>query len=112
MLNGEKTSAPRRARRAASSVIPVEHSTKFPVPNRSYPWWYDRCRTEGSAMRGWCAWMFGFVCCAVPALGAPHEVQLPLREGKLPIGPFTATICREMHLPQYHPSGQLDLSGP
>jgi pimeloyl-ACP methyl ester carboxylesterase len=33
------------------------------------------------------------------AAAAPHEARVPLRDGRLDLGDFSAALCREMHLP-------------
>ncbi|MDB5290000.1 MAG: lysophospholipase [Phycisphaerales bacterium] len=56
--------------------------------------------------------LIGWLACATPVLAAPHEVKLPLREGKLHVADLSAAVCREAHLPAFEiGSGEIDLSG-
>ncbi|MDB5330089.1 MAG: Alpha/beta hydrolase family protein [Phycisphaerales bacterium] len=58
------------------------------------------------------ALLVGWMACAAPALAAPHEVKLPLRDGKLHVADLSAAVCREVHLPAFEiGSGDIDLSG-
>lgn len=49
---------------------------------------------------------------AATARAAPHEVRIPLRDGKLHTPDLAAAICREMRLPAFNlPGGDIDVSG-
>ena len=49
---------------------------------------------------------------AAPAFGSPHDVRIPLHEGRLHVADLTAAVCRETHLPAFHmSSAEIDLNG-
>src|SRR5258708_1351367 len=43
---------------------------------------------------------------------APHEVRVPLHDGKLSLADLSAKLLREIHVPTSHlPAGQINLRG-
>ncbi len=57
--------------------------------------------------------LLGLLTCAAPALAAPREARVPLRDGKIRTSDLSAMLCRELRLPTAasFDLGNVDVSG-
>ncbi len=56
--------------------------------------------------------VLGIFSASVPALASPHEIRLPLHDGRLALSDLAAAACEGVHLPAWHAGrGQIDLNG-
>jgi pimeloyl-ACP methyl ester carboxylesterase len=53
----------------------------------------------------------GFLYFASAALGASHEVMLPLHDGRLRMADLSIALCKEAHVAQVNVPGTIDLNG-
>src|SRR2546421_74282 len=43
--------------------------------------------------------LLALICWAAPAHADPHELRIPLHDGKVNVADMSPTLCRELHLP-------------
>lgn len=59
------------------------------------------------------AWFFIVLLGLAGSLGAkPRDIPIPVRQGNLDVGQFTAAVCSQLHLPAWRLGGEINLHSP